>query len=371
MDPIVTGEARTAQLGNSPGHMGQFVPYPIPDGESDSGPRRGVVSISELIPADPLRSSGEDQAHIVRLAESYEMLPPILVHRDTMRVIDGMHRVQAAKLKGYSEITVEFFDGTVEDAFLQAVGLNVVHGLPLSLSDRKAATQRILLMRPELSDRAIATLTGLSGKTVAGIRGRSTIENSHVAVRLGSDGRMRPVDPATGRREAAMLFGKFPDASLREIAASAGISPSTARDVRQRLKNGEDPAQRKPKGRTRNAAAPASPQASVVPVPPGKIHALSSHETGDPREVILSKLRKDPSLRLSEAGRKLLRWLHGHAVGMNDWNGLVDAVPPHCAHSVADLARRTAEAWNDFAIQLERRSTPLSSGLTCTGRVPC
>jgi hypothetical protein len=37
-----------------------------------------------------------------------EKLPPILVHRATNRIIDGMHRLEAAKLRGDETISVRF-----------------------------------------------------------------------------------------------------------------------------------------------------------------------------------------------------------------------------------------------------------------------
>ena len=44
--------------------------------------------------------------HIARLAEAETRLPPILVDRRTMRVIDGMRRLIAASLKGQETIDV-------------------------------------------------------------------------------------------------------------------------------------------------------------------------------------------------------------------------------------------------------------------------
>ncbi|MFC7729983.1 hypothetical protein [Actinomadura keratinilytica] len=70
------------------------------------------------------------------------MLPPILVHRRTMRVVDGMHRLRAARLQGRCEIGVRFVDGPDADVFVAAVRANIGHGLPLSLADREAAAAR-------------------------------------------------------------------------------------------------------------------------------------------------------------------------------------------------------------------------------------
>src|SRR5579859_6633506 len=104
--------------------------------------RRATLPIASLLPGDCLRLSGTDKAHVKRLAEAWGELPPIVVHWPTMRVIDGMHRVRAAVHNGKEQIEAEFFDGSVEAAFVRAVELNTAHGLPLTLAERKLATAR-------------------------------------------------------------------------------------------------------------------------------------------------------------------------------------------------------------------------------------
>ena len=206
-------------------------------------PNRDVyaVPLNELLAADSPRLAGEDESHTLRLAEVANQLPPILVHRATMRVIDGMHRVRAAIAAGKHEIQVRFFDGDEDEAFLHAVKENVTHGLPLSLEDRRAAAQRIIIRSPHLSDRAIGRYTGLSDKTVSTIRQRSTAEGAQTSMRVGMDGRARPLHSFEGRQRAVELWTARPDASLREVAAIAGVSVGTAHDVRKRMERGEDP----------------------------------------------------------------------------------------------------------------------------------
>jgi hypothetical protein len=80
-----------------------------------------AVPVLSLRPADSPRLNGEDKAHIARLAQTETPLPPILVDRRTMRVIDGMHRLMAASVQGRETIDVIFFDGSESDVFLRAV----------------------------------------------------------------------------------------------------------------------------------------------------------------------------------------------------------------------------------------------------------
>jgi hypothetical protein len=150
-----------------------------------------AVPISSLASGISPRSNGESKAHIAQLAEVESALPPLLVDRRTMQVIDGMHRLRAAMLQGRQTIEVTFFEGTAADAFLRAVEANVRHGLPLSFADRKAAAARIISSHPHLSDRALAESTGLSAKLIARIR-RSTESVPRLNARVGKDGRTRP-----------------------------------------------------------------------------------------------------------------------------------------------------------------------------------
>lgn len=305
------------------------------------------VPLHLLQPADSPRRLGEDSEHIRVLAEPDHTLPPIVVHRPTMRVIDGMHRLAAARLSGRDTIDVVYFDGSDEDAFVMAVQANVAHGLPLSYSDREAAVARIVLSHPDWSDRAIAATAGLAPRTVAAVRGRIAPELPQSTSRIGRDGRVRPVDSTDGRLAASRLIAAHPTASLREIARAAGISPATVRDVRRRIQRGEDPV---PDRRTRREPAAAGARGRGEPGPEDG-ERLSIQE----RSAVLQSLERDPSLRFAESGNRLLRWLARRVIAEEEWREAAAAVPPHSVYILAALARRCAKEWAEFAKQLEQR----------------
>src|SRR5690242_151335 len=79
-------------------------------------PGSGVTSvpITSLRSGDSPRSEGLNQEHVARLADLDGPLPPILVRRSDMQVIDGVHRLLAAFVREQETIDVEFFDGSVE-----------------------------------------------------------------------------------------------------------------------------------------------------------------------------------------------------------------------------------------------------------------
>lgn len=314
--------------------------------DASRGPRFETVSISSLVPGDSPRSE-QDQEHIARLAEIEEPLPPILVERHSMRVIDGMHRLLAMVLKGHETIEVEFFDGTTEDAFLRGVTANVTHGLPLSHADRKAAAARIVRSHPHMSDRAIARAAGLGAKTVAAVRRTAGDALTCVNARVGRDGKVRPLNSAEGRLRAAEVLAERPEASLREVARIAGISPATVSDVRKRIAVGELPVTVRPGAadpRENAAAAPAQDLCAAGSRGPKQIDQV------DPTPI-LRKLLRDPSLRHNEDGRNLLRLLQQNAAAMS--SELTVVVPPHCRELVVKLARQYAEIWGEFARELE------------------
>jgi hypothetical protein len=309
--------------------------------------RREVVTVPvlSLRSGESPRLAGEDQAHIAWLAETEASLPPILVDRRSMRVIDGMHRLLAAAHKGQEMIEAEFFDGSQADAFLRAVEANVTHGLPLSQADRLAAAVRIVASHPHLSDRAIGESTGLAPRTIAAIRRRATDAVPQLNARVGRDGRVRPLDALAGRRRAAELLAKHPTATLREVARAAGVSPATARDVRKRLERGEEPGPARP-GRANGAG-----EAGAL----GNRKPRAWRGRGTEPALVLEKLLRDPSLRHNEQGRWLLRLLRHNAISAQKWSEVAAAMPSHCAALVVQLARSYAQMWLDFAQELDER----------------
>src|SRR5690348_15977563 len=132
--------------------------------DRDSGTEIRRVEIRSIRPADSPRIAGENPDHVRLLAEIGTGLTPILVHRATMRVIDGAHRLSAAKLRGETTIAVRFFDGSDHEAFVLAVRENVVHGLPLSVSDRVAAAELIIVSHQGWSDPMIAEAAGIGAR---------------------------------------------------------------------------------------------------------------------------------------------------------------------------------------------------------------
>jgi ParB-like chromosome segregation protein Spo0J len=327
-------------------NAGQLAPAPPPVALAAAA----RILISHLSLSDSPRLAGESSDHVRLLAESGARLPAIIVQRGTNRVIDGAHRVRAAQLRGEDTVEVRFFDGDDKEAFVLAVRANIEHGLLLSLADRKAAATRILQDHPQWSNRRIAPIVGLSAKTIGALRKRVDLGNSPDESRIGQDGRVRPLDAHSGRQRASEILTQTPGASLRAVAAAAGISVGTVRSVRNRLRRESPPG---PAERGAPAAGK-SPDALCRPI---SVIRGRSHRGVPDREptAVLRDLCKDPSLRFSESGRLLLNMLRVSAAGEQTRDRLVTDIPEHCLSLVTYLAMRSATMWQEIVVGLEQR----------------
>lgn len=320
-----------------------------------------MVPVSSLQLGFFLRGTGTDPVHVKILADAADpaSLPPILVQRSNFSVIDGMHRLEAAKLRGETTVKARLIDCSDREAFILAVKSNTSHGLPLARTDRIAGAKRILAWHPDWSDRAIGVATGLSAKTIAGIRRRSGDSVQQFAKRLGRDGKRRPLN-AEGRRRAAAYLTACPDATLREVAKEADVSLGTVHDVRAQMRRGLDPltsgrgqeaAERKlgipgtPSGRAGRGAAANTPSLTGA----GRVSPSATWS------MMSSKLANDPSLKYTEGGRNFIRWMASHIPGGEEWREFIDAVPPHWASDVSVIAEKASFEWRAFAEQLKQR----------------
>ncbi|MFF8017956.1 ParB N-terminal domain-containing protein [Streptomyces sp. NPDC007929] len=329
------------------------------------------VPISSIMVVGSLRTVGEDPRHINALAEVCSELPPIVIHRKTMTVIDGVHRLRAVENSGATHISAVLFNGDEREAFVLAVKLNSNHGLPLSLADRKAAALHMLADFPEWSNRRLAGVVGLSDKTIAALRRRSGAELPHpTAMRVGRDGVAYPLAAAEGRRRALEYLATHPGASAQEVARAAGISLTTAKDARKRARGALPARPEEPPPKDRPGAGPAreagvraeacaetANRAGAGAGHPGLVRRPKAGNANPNADLSLAvrRLRADPSLRFTEVGRKLLRTLDPSATQPHDWAAMAGSIPIHCAPLIAELARHHAESWQLLAESLTER----------------
>jgi ParB-like chromosome segregation protein Spo0J len=295
------------------------------------------IGLDSIRPGPSLRSGGLSVDHVAALVEVSDGWPPIVVTDDHM-LIDGHHRVAAARRLGWDRIPALVFRGSRADAYVEAVRSNISHGMPLTLSDRRRAGRQILGVHPTWSDRRIAGTCGLSAKTVKRLRDESeSLDDCATArrVRAGLDGRIRPVDAGGVRASILAELERCPDASLRAIAGSVGASPETVRSVRNQLRAArEDP--------------DLAPEAHANRDPRAK-----SRVPRDDRNITAGE---DLAFTSREDGVRFAAWFDRSSVQQGDLWEQVDAVPLSRVYLVADEARRRAKFWEDFADAVEART---------------
>jgi len=289
------------------------------------------LAVTDVVVAESFRSGGLCPDQVDRLVELGGAWPPLLVHRCGHVLIDGQHRLEAARRLGLRRIEAELFDGTPQEAFIEFVRRNVTHGLTLTLGERKQAAMQVLRVNHSWSDRRIAELCALSPKTVGRLRlsvgasPRGDVSDSDDVVRWGRDDRRRPVRRGAVRARVVDALREQPDASLRTIATAVGVSPETVRLVRLNL-----------------AQVPAAAGEDLADDP----------VAGDVEELMA--WRADAALTSSCEGDDFLVWFERSAIAEPDLDR-AGSVPLSRVYVIADEARRRADMWMRFARSLEAR----------------
>lgn len=306
-----------------------------------------LVVIESLLPARSPRLKGEDPEHIQALAETDAQLPPIIVHRATMRIIDGAHRVAAARSRGVTSIAACFFDGTDQEAFALAVRANITHGLPLTHAERVAAATVLIQQNPSWSDRSVAATSGLSPGTVKGVRQRAVPEGARDEARIGRDGRARPTDPIEKRQQIREVIercrappcGRSQSRWSFPVDGARRAVPHAARDggggAVRAVRIGHGPPDRP-------ARAKAAPGDRAEP---GRGH---QRHPGQPHPRPVSAVHR------VRAGDAALAVDPRRATG--EWHQLVSQLPPHTAYIFANLAQQCADEWGRLALSLKQQT---------------
>jgi len=299
--------------------------------------------VSELGVGEGIRSGGLDERHVELLMECVDAWPPIVVWGENLVVVDGCHRVEAARRLGRLSVVGHRFLGSAEEAFIEAIRRNVSHGLPLCVADRRRAARRVLLRNPDWSDRRIASLCGLSDKTVGRIRSVESLGIVAVDRRVGRDGKVRPVQPGEVRDRVRKALEENPTGSLRAIAAVAGASPETVRSVRARVQMGDTGLH------VADRPAPAGKPSPVSAMP-----VLSVFASSEERTQVRSEKEWVADQALSACG-EYAEWFSSTNI-TEDWHDFLWTIPLGRVYEIVDEARRRASVWTSFASVLEART---------------
>jgi hypothetical protein len=310
-----------------------------------------VVSlpVARLVVKSSIREGGVNQEHVRRLMRLGGRWSPILVHEGTGVVIDGVHRVAAARLLGLVRMDATLFAGGPDEALIEFVRRNVHHGLPLTLRERKWAAGQVLDAHPHWSDRRIADICALSPKTVGRLRVVSEdcpseeVPQLDTPLRVGRDNRLRPVNSVSMRERVAQAIRTQPGASLRSVASSVGVSPETVRSVRMSLSQ--------PTAGDRPASIESVADGAIEGVVEDVVTSIACPAAAPPAKG-LSLVTNDHDVTPAD----LDAWLTRTDVAAADCSQWATTVPPAHADAIAAEARRRAEVWLDFARAIDSRA---------------
>ena len=159
-------------------------------------------------------------------------------------ILDGWHRVLAAKALGLDRIVVTLYGGdrtyTLEEARVLSATVNTAHGLRRSDADKRKAVTILLTDEPGRTNDATARLAGVSPSLVAAVRREMVDAGTLTLPQTTAEKVQAAIDKAGGKK-----------LSVRQLAEAAGVSKSTAAraaaETSQKSKNGNGTANRRDK----------------------------------------------------------------------------------------------------------------------------
>ena len=170
------------------------------------------------------------------------VFPPITLFDDgtRFRLVDGYHRVMAARQIGRATIPAEVHLGTREDALWFALGANRANGLRLTARDVKKAIRVAVLQFPDRSTNQLAEQIGCSQRYVAAVkdqvRATATLPD-HVT---GKDGKTYPAfrakeEATVHPQHEAIVTAVQAGTTSRAICRDLHVRSERVADVRRAL----------------------------------------------------------------------------------------------------------------------------------------
>lgn len=168
------------------------------------------VAISKLIVDDTFHERSElNPDAIKRYKEMYEhnKQKAIIVDKKTMKVIDGVHRVTAAKEAGTDSVYVKYVDLHDSQMRAEAYQYNRLHGIPYSTAERNEVIWK-LRRKDGWAEQEIADLVGLSQGRV-----------SQIVTSLDSNKGYDPEEAATKEEEQPVIIRRILKGETHESIA--------------------------------------------------------------------------------------------------------------------------------------------------------
>ena len=194
-----------------------------------------TISVHDLLLDRTLnpRLNGVDQDVVDHYANIYRdvVWPPILVDQSTHKLLDGWHRVEAAKRAGVYQLSVQWVDAKDEELFALAVKANLGHGVHLNREERFKAIAR--LQREGWTNERIAEFIGCS---LAMANKTEKAEDLRIKFKVADHPGARLATETLV--EVTRLPQEYHD-EIAELASEIEAAPTDVRRTVRAIKNGE------------------------------------------------------------------------------------------------------------------------------------
>jgi len=194
-----------------------------------------VISVHDLLLDRSLnpRRQAVDQEVVEHYATIFREViwPPIWVHRGTNKLLDGWHRVEAAKRAGVYTLPVTWVEAKEEELFALAVKANLGHGLQLTREERYQAIAR--LQRESWTPERIAEMLGCA---LGMVDRTEKAEDLRIKYKVQSHpGAALPIESLV---EVIKLPEEYQD-EIVELACEVDAEPADLRRTVRAVKKGE------------------------------------------------------------------------------------------------------------------------------------
>lgn len=224
--------------------MGYFFPGEYtPDAPAGQKPKIKELRIDEIKVDSRIqqRDGGIDQATVDEYALVHDRLPPVRVfqfkHEDTGELVNllsrGFHRIAAKKQAGCDTIPCEIFEGTRDDAILDACGDNATHGRRRTSKDIVKAVRTLLNSKfyrqasTSMIAAAVQIAWGTADKIIKKIdREENRSEEEKAARGKGKDGKSY-----SRKKTKTKTAEKAPEARKSERKSTSGLKDLAGHEV--------------------------------------------------------------------------------------------------------------------------------------------
>jgi DNA-binding transcriptional regulator YhcF (GntR family) len=202
----------------------------------DGGTQSRVMLDEEVASEYAERMSQDPHTGLILDTEG-EPWPPLVAFFDGKDhwLVDGFHRLRAAKLAELTGFQLDVKPGEMRDAIRLSLSVNAKHGLRRTREDKRRSVERALADDEwvSYSDRKLAQLCAVSPRTIATVRKELEAAGSieEQTERVGVDGSVQDVSATVVSQEVVVARKKRTTAKKKLDRAGLDTRSNPTRDV--------------------------------------------------------------------------------------------------------------------------------------------